>query len=299
MELYYKLFEVIFPVFFIIGIGYYIGKKNPNFDTTFITKFTANVGSPGLVIFAVTTTGLSFNTFVEFFGYSLISVIIFGITGAFILKFLKKDYIRELPPLILPNTGNIGLPICLFAYGNAGLGVASAIFCVIILFHFTIGVLLADKKFSIKPLIKNGPFYAILFSMFLLYFEINTPKFVENTAMLLAYSTIVLVLMSLGVGLSKLKVFSFKSAFILSLHRVLFGPTIGFALIYFFNLEGFAAGALLIQSAMPSAILTYLVAQMYSPKEVIDTIASSIVVSTTLSFFTIPIVVYVALRYFN
>ena len=299
MELYYKLFEVIFPVFFIIGIGYYIGKKNPNFDTTFITKFTANVGSPGLVIFAVTTTGLSFNTFVEFFGYSLISVIIFGITGAFILKFLKKDYIRELPPLILPNTGNIGLPICLFAYGNAGLGVASAIFCVIILFHFTIGVLLADKKFSIKPLIKNGPFYAILFSMFLLYFEINTPKFVENTAMLLAYSTIVLVLMSLGVGLSKLKVFSFKSAFILSLHRVLFGPTIGFALIYFFNLEGFAAGALLIQSAMPSAILTYLVAQMYSPKEVIDSIASTIVVSTTLSFVTIPIVVYVALRYFN
>ena len=239
MELYYKLFEVIFPVFFIIGIGYYIGRKNPNFDTTFITKFTANLGSPALVIFAVTTTGLSFNTFVEFFGYSLISVTIFGITGAFILKLLKKDYIRELPPLILPNTGNIGLPICLFAYGNPGLGIASAIFCVIILFHFTIGVLLADKKFSIKPLIKNGPFYAILFSMFLLYFEINLPKFVENTAMLLAYSTIVLVLMSLGVGLSKLKVFSFKSAFILSLHRVLLGPAIGFALIYFFNLQGF------------------------------------------------------------
>jgi len=299
MELYYKLFEVIFPVFFIIGIGYYIGRKNPNFDTAFITKFTANVGSPGLVIFAVTTTGLSFDTFVEFFLYSLISVTIFGITGAFILKLLKKDYIRELPPLILPNTGNMGLPICLFAYGNAGLGIASAIFCVIILFHFTIGVLLADKKFSIKPLIKNGPFYAILVSMFLLYFQITPPKFVENTAMLLAYATIVLVLMSLGVGLSRLKIFSFKSAFILSVHRVLLGPVIGFALIYFFNLEGFAAGALLIQTAMPSAILTYLVAQMYSPKEVIDSIASTIVVSTTLSFVTIPIVVYLAIKHFN
>ena len=299
MELYYKLFEVIFPVFFIIGIGYYIGRKNPNFDTAFITKFTANVGSPGLVIFAVTTTGLSFDTFVEFFLYSLISVTIFGITGAFILKLLKKDYIRELPPLILPNTGNMGLPICLFAYGNAGLGIASAIFCVIILFHFTIGVLLADKKFSIKPLIKNGPFYAILVSMFLLYFQITPPKFVENTSMLLAYATIVLVLMSLGVGLSRLKIFSFKSAFILSVHRVLLGPVIGFALIYFFNLEGFAAGALLIQTAMPSAILTYLVAQMYSPKEVIDSIASTIVVSTTLSFVTIPIVVYLAIKHFN
>ena len=135
--------------------------------------------------------------------------------------------------------------------------------------------------------------------MFLLYFEITPPKFVENTSKLLAYSTIVLVLMSLGVGLSKLKIFSFKSAFILSLHRVLLGPLIGLALIYFFNLEGFAAGALLIQSAMPSAILTYLVGQMYSPKEVVDSIASTIVVSTTLSFITVPIVVYLALRYFS
>tara|TARA_B100000929_G_scaffold167687_1_gene132828 strand:- start:680 stop:1579 length:900 start_codon:yes stop_codon:yes gene_type:complete len=299
MELYFKLFEVIFPVFFVIGIGYYLGRKNPNFDTTFITKFTANIGSPGLVIFAVTTTGLRFNTFVEFFAYSLLAVAACGITGAFLLKLLKKDYIRELPPLILPNTGNIGLPICFFAYGNPGLGIASAIFCVIILFHFTIGVLLADKKFSIKPLIKNGPFYAILISMFFLYFDITPPKFVTNTAMLLAYATIVLVLMSLGIGLSKLKVFSFGSAFVLSLHRVLLGPLIGFSIIYFFNLEGFAAGALLIQTAMPSAILTYLVAQMYSPKRVVDSIASTIVVSTTLSFITIPIVVYLALRFFS
>ena len=36
MEIYVKIFEVIFPVFFVIGIGYYLGKKNPKFDTNFI-----------------------------------------------------------------------------------------------------------------------------------------------------------------------------------------------------------------------------------------------------------------------
>ena len=61
----------------------------------------------------------------------------------------------ELPPLILPNTGNMGVPICLFAYGTSGLGVASAIASVIILLHFTIGVLLAKKSFSMKILITN------------------------------------------------------------------------------------------------------------------------------------------------
>ena len=72
------------------------------------------------------------------------------------LIFLKKDYISELPPLILPNTGNIGLPLCLFAYGTAGLGVASAIASVVILLHFTVGVLLAKKSFSLKILIQKG-----------------------------------------------------------------------------------------------------------------------------------------------
>ena len=116
--------------------------------------------------------------------------------------------------------------------------------------------------------------------------------------MLLSYATILLVLMSLGVGLSKLKVFSFKLATILSIHRVIFGPLIGLLLIKIFDLSGVEAGILLIQCSMPSAILTYLVAQMYSPKEVIDSIASTIVVSTTISFLTIPIVVFLALKYF-
>ena len=59
---------------------------------------------------------------------------------------MKKDLSMELPPLILPNTGNMGIPICLFAYGTQGLGVASAIASVIILFHFTLGIFLAKKK---------------------------------------------------------------------------------------------------------------------------------------------------------
>ena len=43
---------------------------------------------------------------------------------------------------------------------------------------------------------------------------------------------------------------------------------IGFVVIKIFNLSGVSAGVVLIQSSMPSAILCYLVASMYSPKEV-------------------------------
>ena len=297
MEIYIKIFEVIFPVFFVIGVGYYLGKKNPKFDTNFITVFAGNIGTPAMIFYTVTTTGITLNIFIHYFVYALIMIGGFALIGLILLFLLRKDLSMELPPLILPNTGNMGIPICLFAYGTEGLGIASAVASVIILFHFTLGIFLAKKKFSLDVVVKSPPVYAIIISVIFLFFQIQTPLFLENTTFLLTYATIFLVLMSLGIALTKLK-FSLKDSILLSLCRVILGPIIAFIIIYYFNLSGFAAGVLLIQSAMPSAILNYLVGSMYSPKKIVDSIASTIVVSTIISFFTIPIVVFFALKYF-
>ena len=298
MELYLKLIDVLFPVFFVIGVGYYLGKKDPNFDTTFITNFAGNIGTPAMIFYTITTTGITLDIFIEYFIYALIMIGGFSLAGLLFLFILKKDIISELPPLILPNTGNMGVPICLFAYGTAGLGVASAIASVIILLHFTLNVLLAKKSFSFEILIKNVPIYAILASIAFLYFKWDVPGYIENTTFLLTYTTIFLVLMSLGIALSRLKVVSWTHASILGAVRVIIGPIIGFGLIKFLNLNGFFAGVLLIQSAMPSAVLTYLVGSMYSERKVVDNIASVIVSSTLMSFITIPIVVFYSLKFF-
>ena len=299
MELYLKLIDVLFPVFFIIGIGYYLGKKDPNFNTQFITNLAGTIGTPAMIFYTITTTGVTLDIFIEYFLYAVFVIGAFAAVGIVFLLILKKDPVTELPPLILPNTGNMGVPICLFAYGTAGLGVASAIASVVILFHFTIGVLLASKKFSFSILIKNGPIYGIITSVLFLYFEWDVPGYLENTTFLLTYTTIFLVLMALGVALTRLKVVSWTHAAILGATRVILGPIIGFSLINILNLTGFMAGVLLIQSAMPSAVLTYLVGSMYSEKRAVDNIASVIVASTLMSFITIPIVVYLSLRFFN
>ena len=300
MTIYIKLFEVLFPVFFVVGIGYYLGKKNPKIDISFITNFAANVGTPAMIIYALNPTNISFNVFKSYFWYYLIAIGGFFIIGFVFLYILKtKDIIRELPPFVMPNTGNMGLPICLFAYGSQGLGVAAAISALIILCHFTLGVFLADRRFSLDVILKSPPFYAIIIAVILLYYEIKLPVFIENTTFLLMYATIFLILMSLGIALTRLKVFSFNKALFSSIGRVILGPVVGYLLIIYFDLEGFAAGALLIQCSMPSAVLTYLVGSMYSPKKIVDSIASMIVVSTLMSFITIPLVVFFALKYFS
>jgi predicted permease len=299
VEIYFKLVEVLFPVFSTVAIGYWYGKKDPKFDTRFITTFAGNVGLPCAIFYFLTSSNIEFDLFLRFSYYIILYVAIFAVIGIIILKILNKDIYRLLPPLILPNTGNMGMPICLFAYGKMGIALATATTAMILVFHFSIGILLASRKFSIKPLINCLPIYALIISLFFVYFKIPAPKFLQNTTFLLGYSTIFLVLMSLGVALSKLKVFFFKETLIYSLIRVLIGPLIGFGFVKFFNLTGVEAGVMFIQASMPSAILTYLVAKIYSPKKITDSIASTVALSTFLSFFTLIFVVLLALKYFN
>ena len=299
MDLLIKLFDVLFPVFLTIGIGYWYGKKDPKFDTKFITTFAGNFGLPAIIFYSLTTTNISIELFLRFSYYITLYVMIFSAIGLIILKLLKKDIYRLLPPLILPNTGNMGMPLCLFAYGKMGLAIATAATAMILVFHFSIGILLASKKFSIKPLLNCYPVYALLISLIFVYYDIPAPKFLENATFLIGYSTIFLVLMSLGIALSKLKVFLFKETLIYSITRVILGPIVGFGFVRFFNLSGVEAGVMFIQASMPSAVLTYLVSKIYSPKKISDSIASTVALSTFLSFFTLIVVVFISLKYFN
>ncbi len=246
----------------------------------------------------ITFLGVTFDIFAEYFIYALILLSSFALIGLVFLILMKKDYIRELPTFFLPNTGNMGIPICLFAYGKLGMGVAAAISSLVILLHFTANIFLAKRKFDFSIIAKSPSFYTIILTVIFLYYGKEMPVFMINTTMLLSYAMIVMILMSLGIALTQMKVFSLRDSIITSIGRVILGPIVGFFIIKFFNLSGFAAGVLLIQSSMPSAILCYLVASMYSPKKNVDNISSTIVVSTLMSLVTVPITVFIALKYF-
>ena len=67
MDIYIKIFNVLFPVFSIIGIGYYLGKKDPKINTKFITDFAGNIGTPAMIFYTITTTGVTLALFIEYF----------------------------------------------------------------------------------------------------------------------------------------------------------------------------------------------------------------------------------------
>ena len=92
MDLLIKLFDVLFPVFLTIGIGYWYGKKDPKFDTKFITTFAGNFGLPAIIFYSLTTTNISFDLFLRFSFYITLYVVIFALIGILILKICKRKY---------------------------------------------------------------------------------------------------------------------------------------------------------------------------------------------------------------
>jgi hypothetical protein len=99
MEIYIQLFEVLFPVFFCIGIGAILGKRDKKFDTSFITSFAANVGSPSMIIYALNVKNVSFDlSWIIFLLLNCYNAL--ALVGVFFLFLLKsKDIIKEQPPL--------------------------------------------------------------------------------------------------------------------------------------------------------------------------------------------------------
>ena len=136
------------------------------------------------------------------------------------------------------------------------------------------------------------------FSVLLIYFEIEVPNFITNTTMLLTYATIFLILMSLGIALTRLKSFSFNSAIISSIARVFLGPFVGFVIIYYFKLDGIAAGSTIYTMLDAECNIKLFSRFNVFTKKIVDSICM-IVVSTILSFITIPIVVFISLKYFG
>ena len=88
MEIYFKLVEVLFPVFSTVAIGYWYGKKDPKFDTKFITTFAGNVGLPCAIFYFLTSSNIEFDLFLRFSYYITLYVAIFAFIGIIILKIL-------------------------------------------------------------------------------------------------------------------------------------------------------------------------------------------------------------------
>ena len=294
MSLFVQIASIIAPLFVIAGIGYAWGRSGKPFDTTLVGMLTLNFGVPALIFSTLTKLDVSPAEFGEIFGIFGIFLAANLIIGAILLKIFRLEIGAFLPALSFPNNGNMGLPLCLFAFGDVGLALGISVFVLMSTANVTIGFACASGKWSLISMLKTPFIWIIAAALIFMCTETAPPRWVANTAEIIGGMSIPLMLVALGVSLSRLEVSDFKKSFWLSFVRLFIGFGLGVLLAELFELQGVTRGVLILQCAMPTAVMNYLLAARFDREA--NGVAGIVVVSTFMSLATLPFLMLFVLQ---
>ncbi len=284
---------IMAPVFICAGIGFLWARSGRSYDLGLITGIVTYIGAPCLIFYSLSTVEIHPKALVDIGLAALISIGAFLVLGSSILAFFGLDQRAFLLPMVFPNVGNIGLPVCYLAFGQEGMALGITMFTVYAVFFMTIGVAIVSRSFAPKAILGMPIIPATLLAVFFLVADIKTPEWLYNTTKLIGDLTIPLMLITLGVSLSQLKVATLKTAVFLAFIRLIIGFGVGFTIVSLMNLTGAAAGVVILQCSMPVAVFCYLFAQMYDQKP--EEVAGVVIISTMLGFSVLPALLWYVL----
>ena len=290
MAILLQLFTIIAPVFACAALGYVWHKMRRPFDNETVTSLITNVGTPCLVFDTLVRLELDMGVFIDLGLAAAATVVGFGLLGWLYLRVTRAGLPDFLPALMFPNCGNMGVPLCLFAFGEIGLGMGIAFFAVMVLFQFTIGIAIAAGDISLRFILRTPMVYAVFAAVGLLMCDVRLPEWLSNTVHLFAGLTIPVMLMALGVSLAALGISKLRDSLSIALSRILIGLLVGPLVVMMLGLEGAAAGVVIIMAAMPVAVFSYLFGLRYGRSP--DVLAGSVVLSTLISFLILPLILF-------
>jgi malate permease and related proteins len=286
-----ELIAILAPILICTGAGFLWGKSGTEFPTAFISRIVMNIGTPCLIVGVMAKVQVDVSIMGDVALATALVMLAMGLIGWLWLHLLKLPIGTYLPPLIFPNNGNMGLPLCLFAFGQTGLALALGAFMVMLVATFTVGLLLvsdADEPWRkrLQSVLKQPVIYAMLFAVILLITHTSLPRWASNTVDLLGGIAIPLMTLALGVSLATLKIQFLQRSIAFSVARVLGGLSLGYLVCLLLGLTGVSRSVVLLQAAMPIAIFNYLLALRYNrqPEEV----AAMVLVSTLMAFVGLP-----------
>lgn len=287
MTLVLTVLEIVAPVFLLGAIGFAWVKLGFEYRIQFVTQLAMTLAVPCLIFVALMETEIDPAALTK---VSLAAVAAYaGVTVASaLLVFAGRIDVRTyLAPIIFGNTGNLGLPLAYFAFGDEGLGYAVVIFAIMAVYSFTFGIWLVAGGGSLLKVAKEPLVAATILGLVFLVQGWQTPVFLTNTLRLIGQMAIPLMLITLGVAVARLTPGGLGRAIWLSIAKALICVAFGWGAGVRFGLDPVPFAVLVLQVATPVAVTSYLLAQKYGADA--DSVAGLVVVSTLLSVGLIPV----------
>lgn len=262
-------------------------KMGWEYRVEFVTRLTMTLSVPALIFVSLMKTDIDPQALRDTAFAAVLTYIGVGLILLALLKILKLNVRTYLAPLSFGNTGNLGLPLALFAFGTAGFDFAVIIFAIMAVLSFTIGVWVVSGGGSPVSAIKEPMVWATILGGIFLINDWTLPEWSVNTLVLIGQIAIPVMLITLGVAIARLKPGAFGRAIWLSILKYLVCITVPVAVGVFFALPPIAFAVLILQVSTPVAVTSYMLAEKYNADA--DQVAGLAMVSTLMSIIVIPV----------
>jgi predicted permease len=262
-------------------------RRGWHYAVEFVTRLSMTLSIPCLIVMALVRSDVDPRLLRDTELAALVAYLVVGAIVWAMVRGLDLDIPTYWAPITFGNTGNLGLPIALFAFGQAGFDFAVVIFAVMAILSFTFGVWVVAGGGNPVTAIREPLVWGTLLGSAFLVLGWTVPDWVGNTLDLVGQRAIPLMLITLGVAIARLQPRALGRAFWLCLAKLAICTAVPLAVGLAFGLPRLTLGVLVLQVATPVAVTSYMLAAKYRARP--DEVAGLVVVSTLMSIPAIPL----------
>lgn len=294
--------EIIVPVFILIGIGVVLHRIF-QLDLYTLAKVNIYFIVPGFIFLKLYQTTFSLTLFMSVLTFFLLFIVVLYMLSLIISKLF--GYSRSVRAsftnsILFYNSGNYGVPVNDLVFKADPF--AMSIQVIILTFQniltfswgiFTLKAVDGNKLSAVLGYFKMPVLYAMVFGISLNVMNVDVPDVFLIPAEYIADSMVAIALLTLGAQVAQLR---FKKnlsvVYVSMIIRLILGPAIALGLIFLLELDEITAQALLISSAMPTAVNSAIIAQEYNNEPELS--AQIVLASTVFSIVTVTVVITVS-----
>lgn len=290
-ELLSRTFDTVFPLVLIVLIGFIYARWRTT-DMTIANRINMDVFVPAL-IFSVMASG-SFHV-MQYKGLILAAAAIVLGSGLLVWPIAKMMGVSSktlLPPMMFNNSGNLGIPLMVLAFGESVLPIAVVLFLTENLLHFTVGMYLINPKTKLKSILTMPMVLATIFGLLFSFSNWELPVALSVPIDMLGQVSIPLMLFALGVRMTDVDMSNWRLGLFAGLLCPLSGLVIAVIWQQLWPVQPEYFAYLLVFACLPPAVLNYIVSELFQQEP--NKVASMVLIGNLMSLVTIPcILLYV------
>lgn len=284
-----RVFGIVFPVIGCAAAGWLYGRyQRP--DMGVVNRINMDIFMPMLLLWALLDKPFDSG---DFLGLAIGGVVVILGSGLLVLPLVwlfKINWKTFLPPMMFNNTGNMGIPLVLFAFGEEMLQAAILLFIIEMTLHFTLGLYMLEHRIRLRSLLSTPIIIATALGLLGSYFQLSLPVPLLETIKLLGQVAIPLLLFALGVRLLEVDFSDWK----LGAAGALLCPAVGLLALWpvlpYLSLDVNQQAVLILFAVMPPAVLNVLVAEEYQQEP--QRVASIVLLGNMGSLLIVPLVLW-------